>query len=91
MRLGGDSDALDFILAMPDDPLQHGGSLIVGPDGIVLVEAGPDAQVLTATLDLAQRDAELAALDVDGHYSRPDVFELIVGRAAKVGVSTRQL
>ena len=90
-RLGDDDDVLDLILAMPDGPLQQGGSLIVGPDGVVLAEAGPDAQVLTATLDLAQRDAELAALDVDGHYSRPDVFELIVDRAAKAGVSTRQL
>ncbi len=91
MRLGGDGDVLDLIRAMPDGPLQHGGSLIVGPDGVVLAEAGRNAQLLTATLDLAQRDAELAALDVDGHYSRPEVFELIVDRAAKAGVSTRQL
>lgn len=91
MRLGGDGDALDLIRAMPDGPLQHGDSLIVGPDGVVLAEAGSDPQLLVATLDLGQRDAELAALDVDGHYSRPDVFELIVDRAAKVGVSTRQL
>ena len=91
MRLGGKGDALDLIMAMPDGPLQHGGSLIAGPDGVVLAEVESGAHLLTATLDLTQRDAELAALDVDGHYSRPDVFELIVDRAMKAGVRTRQV
>ncbi|TPG15649.1 carbon-nitrogen hydrolase family protein [Sphingomonas oligophenolica] len=89
-RVGGDGDALALIREMPDGQLQHGGSVIAGPDGVVLTEAGSDADVLMATLDLTHRDAELAALDVDGHYARPDVFELVVDRAARNGVSSRE-
>ena len=88
-RLGGDADARALIEAMPAGRLQHGGSLIAGPDGTVLAAAGSEATTLVATLDLGQRDAELAALDADGHYARPDVFELVVDRSAKTGVRTR--
>lgn len=89
-RLGGDADARALIKGMPAGRLQHGGSLIAGPDGMVLAEAGTEETTLVATLDLTRRDAELAALDVDGHYSRPDIFELVVDRSAKTGVTTRQ-
>lgn len=88
-RAGGDAATRNLIEGIPDGPLQHGGSLIVGPDGAVLAQAGAAPAMLVATLDLARRNEELAALDVDGHYARPDVFELVVDRSARNGVRDR--
>ncbi len=54
----------------------RGGSAIIAPDGSYL--AGPvydEPAILTAALDTGQIREELLALDVAGHYSRPDVFE----------------
>lgn len=63
----------------PDTVLIDGGSVIVSPLGAVL--AGPlrgTEGVLTADLDLD--DLARARFDFDpvGHYSRPDVFTLLV-------------
>ena len=87
-RVGGNADARDLILEMPDGPLQAGGSAIIAPDAsLVAGPAGTQAETLIASIDLEQRDAALAALDVDGHYSRPDVFELSVNTRPQPGVS----
>lgn len=86
-RAGGNAAARDLILGMPDAPLQHGGSMIVGPDGAVIAQAGADPDILVADLDLAAIDRGLTALDVDGHYSRPDIFELRIDRRPKFGVA----
>lgn len=64
--------------AHPDDqPLIRGGSSIVSPFGELL--AGPVygcEQVLTAELDLSEIIKGRFDLDVVGHYSRPDIFQL---------------
>ena len=63
----------------PDSVLMRGGSAIVSPFGQVL--AGPhfDGEtILTATLDLCEIARGKFDLDVVGHYSRPDVFQLHV-------------
>ncbi|HKA22530.1 MAG TPA: nitrilase-related carbon-nitrogen hydrolase [Blastocatellia bacterium] len=63
----------------PDSILMRGGSAIVGPLGKVL--AGPDYEretILTATLDLNEIGRAKFDFDVVGHYSRPDIFKLIV-------------
>jgi len=55
----------------------NGGSAIIAPDGLLL--AGPvfDQEViLTADLDLSRIAEESLALDVTGHYSRPDIFDV---------------
>lgn len=63
----------------PDAVLMRGGSAIVSPLGQVL--AGPDFEgetILTADLDLAEIGRSKFDFDAAGHYSRPDVFQLIV-------------
>jgi predicted amidohydrolase len=63
----------------PDALVLRGGSAIIAPDGKVL--AGPvfdQETILTADLDLSQIGRESMALDVTGHYSRPDLFSFAV-------------
>jgi nitrilase len=55
----------------------NGGSAIIAPDGSIL--AGPvfnEETILTADLDLSRIAEESLVLDVTGHYSRPDIFDL---------------
>ncbi len=72
-------------LDVPEDIphlVMRGGSGIIGPDGEYL--AGPvydEETILYADLDLSRIAAESMALDVTGHYSRPDVFRFGVRRA----------
>jgi nitrilase len=66
----------------PDSVLMRGGSAIIDPLGRIL--AGPDftgETILTATLDLEDIGRAKFDFDVAGHYSRPDVFQLIVNDA----------
>jgi nitrilase len=65
-------DSLDAIL-------MRGGSAIISPLGKVL--AGPHFEgetILTADLDLHEIGRGKFDFDVVGHYSRPDVFRLVV-------------
>ena len=67
-------------------PMVRGGSCIFGPDGALL--AGPvfDREtILTADLDLRHIDEESMALDVTGHYNRPDLFTFGVRVAGEAG------
>lgn len=75
-----------LIEAMPEGRLQHGGSMIIGPDASVLSQAGSGPEILVADLDLDQIGQALTALDSDGHYARPDVFELHVDTRPRAGV-----
>lgn len=62
-----------------NDWLIRGGSVIVDPLGNIL--AGPvyeEETILYADIDLEDRTRGHFDLDVNGHYSRPDVFELQV-------------
>jgi len=66
----------------PDAILIRGGSAIISPLGKVL--AGPhfDGEtILSARLDLNDIGRGKFDFDVVGHYSRPDVFQLIVNEA----------
>jgi len=68
-------------------PLINGGSVIVGPLGDVL--AGPllgKSGLLCAEIDTDELVRARYDLDVVGHYSRPDVFELRVDERGKPGV-----
>ncbi len=61
--------------------LFRGGSAIIGPDAKYL--AGPiydHEAILYADIDLEQIIEEKQALDVVGHYARPEVFTLHINR-----------
>ncbi len=63
--------------------------MIVNPQGTVL--AGPNYEgeaVLTAEIHLEEIVEGKYDLDVVGHYSRPDVFHLIVNERAARTVDT---
>jgi len=74
----------------PDSVLMRGGSAIISPYGRVL--AGPhfDGEtILTADIDLNDITRARFGFDVAGHYSRPDVFQLIVNEAPMSAVLTK--
>ncbi|MEP3051517.1 MAG: carbon-nitrogen hydrolase family protein [Erythrobacter sp.] len=79
--------ARDLIETIEGDVLNRGGSFIAAPDARVLAQAGGGEETLHAELDLSEIGANLTSLDTDGHYSRPDVFELKVDTRAKDGVN----
>ena len=89
-RCGGSPEARELIEAIPVDVLNKGGSLIVATDASVVAQAGDGEETLFTELDLAAIAEGLASLDTDGHYSRPDVFELSVDTRAKDGVTWLQ-
>ncbi|QJD82090.1 carbon-nitrogen hydrolase family protein [Cohnella herbarum] len=61
------------------DILSRGGSAIVGPLGDYVVEPLYNEEgVLLATLDLSLVTQSRFDFDVVGHYSRPDIFQLVV-------------
>lgn len=62
--------------------LLDGGSAVIGPDAnYVAAPVHGHEELLTAELDLDRIAEEKQTLDVAGHYSRPDLFELRVNRA----------
>ena len=85
-RVGGDAAARELLEAIPSEVLNRGGSLIAAPDTRVIAQAGEGEETLLAEIDLGEVDAGLTSLDTDGHYARPDVFELTVDTRAKDGV-----
>lgn len=88
-RAGGDPAAQALFAAMPDAVLQQGSSAIIGPDGTIVAQAGESEELLLADIDPGTIGEALTALDSDGHYSRPDVFQLMVDRRPQSGISFR--
>lgn len=72
----------------PDTVICRGGSCIVDPFGNFL--AGPNTEgeaILTAEIDIKQIVRGKYDLDVVGHYSRPDIFQLHVDESPKRAVT----
>lgn len=75
----GDKEVFKLLESMRNDKLQRGGSAIISPDISYVVEPvfdNPETVYGKLDLDLVKQGRLL--LDTDGHYSRPDVFELRV-------------
>ena len=73
-------DDIELLKDAPDEGYWiTGGSAIIGPDAQIL--AGPvedEETLLVAEIDPTMVARESLTLDVSGHYSRPDVFKLII-------------
>jgi predicted amidohydrolase len=68
---------------LPDLALE-GGSAVIGPDGRYILEPLFDREdLIAAEIDTARAMEESLTLDVAGHYSRPDVFDLTIHRIRK--------
>ena len=82
----------DYASSFGDDPgtvVTPGGSCIIDSFGDFI--AGPNTAgeaILIAELDLAQIVRGKFDLDVVGHYSRPDIFQLRVDAQPKTSVTT---
>lgn len=74
-------------LASSPDEMSRGGSAIVGPLGDYIVEPvfGRE-EILYADLDIREIAYSQFDFDVVGHYSRPDVFTLLVNEEKKENV-----
>jgi predicted amidohydrolase len=78
--LPGDFELAGDFAAAPE-ALLGGGSAVIAPDASYVVEPVREREeLLTAELDLERIAEEKLTLDVAGHYSRPDLFELRVNR-----------
>jgi nitrilase len=76
-ELPSELQLIDSLKQQPESLVLNGGSAIIAPDGSLI--AGPvfnEEVILTADIDLSRIAEESLALDVTGHYSRPDIFEL---------------
>ena len=71
----------DAIIASSPDVFANGGSCIAGPDGNWVVEpTGSAEQLIEATIDYTEVLRERQNFDACGHYSRPDVTQLVLNR-----------
>lgn len=84
------AEAEAMLMSMPgeDSSLIHrGGSAIIAADGSYITEPVYDKTcIITGDIDVSLQLQESMALDTDGHYSRPDVFELSVNTRPQPGV-----
>ena len=76
-----DTPHLHEILRNAPDVLANGGSCIAGPDGEWIIEPviGKEGLII-ASIDANRVLEERHNFDVVGHYSRPDVTQLVVNR-----------
>jgi predicted amidohydrolase len=75
----GDEEVFALLDSMEKEKLQRGGSAIIAPDISYVVEPVFDeASIIYGKLNLDLVKQGKLLLDTDGHYSRPDVFELRV-------------
>jgi nitrilase len=67
--------------------VSRGGSCIIGPLGEILVAPNFDGEcILRASLDLKELDRARFDFDPVGHYSRPDIFQLIVDETPRTNM-----
>ncbi len=71
----------DLIRKNSEDVMANGGSCLAGPDAGWIIEPQKDTEgIFTAEINYARVREERQNFDPAGHYSRPDVTQLIVNR-----------
>lgn len=81
---------LDQILKKAPENLANGGSCIAGPDGEWIVEPQLHKEgLIIETLDFNRVLEERQNFDPVGHYSRPDVTQLVVNRERQSTISLK--
>ena len=86
-RFPAGRELLASIAGPGDRLLMRAGSAVAGPDGMWVSQPVFDsAETVFATLDRGAIAEELMTLDSDGHYSRPDVFQLSVDTSERRNV-----
>lgn len=83
-------DAEAMLMSMPGemaDFVHNGGSAVIAGDGSYITEPVFDRSgIVFGEIDLKVQREAAQTLDTNGHYSRPDVFELTVNTAPQPGV-----
>jgi nitrilase len=74
----------------PDEWINSGDSVVVAPGGDII--AGPmheEFGLLLADIEPRRAAAARRTLDVSGHYSRPDIFQVSIDRTPREPISYR--
>jgi nitrilase len=75
--LPAELEPIKAVAADPDRMVLDGGSAIIGPDGMYVAGPAFDCEaIIMARVNLNRIREESLTLDVTGHSSRPDLFEL---------------
>lgn len=75
----GDREVLELLGSMRKEDLMRGGSAVISPDISYVTEPlFDDPSTVFAEIDPSVVNQGRLLLDTDGHYSRPDVFDLRV-------------
>ena len=65
----------------PNELILKGGSCIVAPDGRYIIEPNfSGKKLVVGEIDLEEVNREKMALDVSGHYNRPDIFNFSLNK-----------
>lgn len=90
-RSGGPPVARELLEAIPGGALlKDGGSAVIGPDtSYLMAPAGDRRGLVRHGVDLDAVASMRMAIDVAGHYARPDVFELRVDMRPRPGTTFR--
>jgi len=87
-------EALALLEAMPGDAdslIHAGGSAIIAADGSYITKPVFDEPAtIFGAIDLAIQREQAQTLDTNGHYSRPDVFDLTVNTTPQPGVTFKK-
>ena len=85
-----ETEAEAMLMSMPGDMadfVHNGGSAVIAADGAYITEPVFDTTaIVSGEIDMKIQREAAQTLDTNGHYSRPDVFELTVNTAPQPGV-----